>query len=1152
MQGVEVWVPSEKESWIEGKVTSDNGQLCTVSTKEGRQQMKIAEVEALERVIKSTITKVFSNLVELEAFSEGAILYQMRKRYENDEIYTYVGKILTAINPFKRLPIYTEKKMVMYRKQAGTGQQPPDPHVFAIGAMAYHEMKTNKQSQSVLISGESGAGKTETTKKVLQYLAFVAGSGMGVEKQILQSNPVTEAFGNAKTLRNNNSSRFGKWMKIDFDRANTIIGCEIVNYLLETSRVTIQSKGERNYHFFYMMCVGASPEEKAKYFLQGPENYQYLNKSGCIKIETGEHSDDHHEWKETIEAVNTLEFSAEEMHSVLCISSAVLLLGNLEFVSAGGDEDSTPKDMQVLSNAATLLGCDPDQMKNSLTVRKLTMRGRSSVTMIPLPPKKAKEVTDAMAKALYSKQFDWLIQRVNKTLVHPGGFLHCGVLDIFGFEVFQENYFEQMCINYANEKLQSHFNDMIFKAEIGLYEAEGVPVDQIVFEDNSKCLCLIEDRKCSILSLLNEELVIPKATDDTYVSKLHRTFGEKKSPGFEHYKRNVKQPKSFIIRHFAGEVQYTSQGMLEKNKDEVSAEVVELMTCSSLELGVKLFTEEPEDLGGTRSKKKLKTIAGKFKAQLASLMTMLHETSPHFIRCVKPNSKQTFQMWEAPLCLRQLKYAGLFEAIRIRKAGYAFRIPHETFFRRYAIVVPGLERNRPDDVGDACRMLLQKLPKPLAPEEWVVGKTKVFLKSNAGRTAVEKMLNGAVLQYVVKLQSFFRNSLEMVRANREIFARRKEQQERERKLALERKKREEEEAAARLKKEEGARLEREEAERVERELREEEERRRKARRIKIDSAITIQRVARGKSARNTMRRAQMIKALKVAMRSGDERQLENAIKEALRVQVDCAEGDYSAELLSEIKDSQVLRERLTQQRMLKQQLKKAVETEDLPLLKRALQALQQTFPEFSQTMPEAVEARGKLSELKAKDAARQRLQDLCNLDMSMVVDNGDQLEEAIAKAEDLGLALNPKQVRLLKKAQDLFSSAKPKLTVRDKIREAVEVADLGKIEESQLEMKTMMEEEKSTFCLPEMRAAKMMLKMFMFERQLSATSNKPLTRKSMDFCKQIYDARGDGGRKELQRKLYEEVRLISLRALLSLSAHLCLSLLCFSAIRTEI
>jgi myosin heavy subunit len=564
--------------------------------------------------------------------------------------------------------------------------------------------------------------------------------------------------------------------------------------------------------------------------------------------------------------------------------------------------------------------------------------------------------------------------------------------------------------------------------------------------------------------------------------------------------------------------------MLVKNKDEVSAEIIELMSCSSLELAVTLFTEEPEDLGATRSKKKLKTIGGKFKAQLQSLMTMLHETSPHFIRCVKPNSKQTFQMWEAPLCLRQLKYAGLFEAIRIRKAGYAFRIPHQTFFRRYAIVVPGLERNRPEDIGDACKMLLQKLPKPLAPEEWVVGKTKVFLKSNAGRTAVEKMLNKAVLQYVVKLQQFFRNSLEMVRANREIFARRKEQQERERKLALERKKREEEEAAARLKKEEEERRIREEADRVENELREEEERRRKARRIKIDSAIAIQKVARGKSARNTYNRVLMIKALKSAMRTGDERKLENAIKEALRVSGDTAEGDYSVQLLDQVKDAQVLRERLTQQRMLKAQLKRAVDNEDLPLLKRALQALQVTFPEFSQTMPEAVEARSKLSELKAKDAARQRLQDLCNLDMSMVVDNGDELEEAIAKAEDLGLALNPKQVRLLKKATDLFNSAKPKLTVRDKIREAVEVADLQRIEEAQAEMKEMMTEANSTFCLPEMRAAKMMLKMFMFERQLNATSNKPMKPNAMDLCKQIYDSRGDGGRKEIQRKLWEEVR----------------------------
>jgi myosin heavy subunit len=422
----------------------------------------------------------------LDEFSEGAIIHQIRQRYKNDDIYTYIGNILIAVNPFKQLGIYGNTTL---QKYFGKNTSALDPHVFAVANITYQSLLREKIDQSIIISGESGSGKTETTKLVLQFLSDVAGSKTGVEQQIMLSNPILEAFGNAKTSRNNNSSRFGKWMEILFNNTGHIVGCKIVNYLLEKSRVVQQAKGERNYHFFYQLCAGSSAADKVQFKIWNADRYSYLNKTGTFYIEGVNDSND---YAEVIDALQKLQFTSDDIENIVAVVASILHLGNIVLAPNSGDGDSSsisnPDQLKIVSN---IIQVSPEALENAICFRTLMVRNETQI--ISLNPEQATDTRDSLSKAMYGNLFDWIIKRINQFLYSSAddSKFSIGVLDIFGFEVFEKNSFEQFCINFANEKLQALFNDYVFRMECAEYEQEGVTFPGTGFVDNTQTLLLI-------------------------------------------------------------------------------------------------------------------------------------------------------------------------------------------------------------------------------------------------------------------------------------------------------------------------------------------------------------------------------------------------------------------------------------------------------------------------------------------------------------------------------------------------------------------------------------------------------------------------------------------------------------------------------------
>lgn len=567
-------------------------------------------------------------------------------------------------------------------------------------------------------------------------------------------------------------------MKVGFDNALRIQGCEIVNYLLEKSRVVQQSSNERNYHIFYQLIAGADATMKSKYYLRNPAEYAYLNQSGCYKIDG---VDDAAEFRDVIEAMKTLQFSASTIDSILKVISAILLLGNIEFeaLTAGDNESSKIKmsSQEVLLKCAELLGAEQTTFTYSLTSKRVQM-GRGSVVSMKLSVSQANDSRDTLSKSLYSYLFDWTIRAVNQTLKTGEPPYSIGILDIFGFEVFELNSFEQLCINYANEKLQFHFNEVIFSEETMMYQEEGIPLEHISFEDNGECVNLIEGKPYGLLSLLEEECSLGNATDLTYINKCEKTFSSGKQAANKYFIKNKVKPECFSVVHFAGAVEYNITNFLDKNRDTMSQTSKEVMLSSQLTLVQELFQDPsaseggsagaagPQRGGGKGSKSSASqsksTLGGQFRNQLIGLITNLKQTEPHFIRCVKPNHQKVGGIFDGHLALRQLRYAGLFEAIRIRKSGFAYRSPFTFFANTYHILVEGLSiQKKKRNLSDAqvCTAILEYLTKTdkLKRHEWHVGqKSKVFLKTNQDRMILERERISKVVQYAVKIQKGIR------------------------------------------------------------------------------------------------------------------------------------------------------------------------------------------------------------------------------------------------------------------------------------------------------------------------------------------------------------------------------------------------------------
>ncbi|CAL5219117.1 g891 [Coccomyxa viridis] len=707
------------------------------------------------------------DMTTLSYLNEPGVLWNLKCRYVLDTIYTYTGSILIAVNPFQRLPhLYGPHMMEQYRGRA-LGEL--DPHVYAIADSAYRQMRTEGKSQSILVSGESGAGKTETAKLIMQYLAWIGNGGFindgeSVEQQVLESNPLLEAFGNAKTVRNDNSSRFGKFVEIQFNKTGRISGAAVRTYLLERSRVVQLTDPERNYHIFYQLCDGATPAERQAWQLGPAKEYHYLNQSSCYQLKD---VDNAAEYKRTRRAMSLVGIPEQEQRAVFQTVAAVLHLGNVSFAD-GAEQDSSQVPAgparKHLEAAAQLLGVPAEGLARALTTR--TRQTTDGPIVSPIDAKAATDNRDSLAKTLYSRMFDWLVDKVNTSIGQdPNAVSLVGVLDIYGFEAFKENDFEQFCINLANEKLQQHFNQHVFKMEQAEYQREEIDWSYITFVDNQDVLDLIEKKPLGILDLLDEQCRFPRATHKDLAMRLYQSAEVASSKRFS--KPKLSQT-GFTIEHYAGPVTYKTENFLAKNRDFVVAEHQALLQASAESFVQLLFPAEPE-ANGNASKVgqgyKFSSVGSRFKRQLGELMEALHRMEPHYIRCIKPNSFNRPMDFENGNVLQQLRCGGVLEAVRISCAGFPTKFPFEDFVDHFWNLVPELLARDDLDDADLARAACQKARL----QGFQIGKTKIFLR--AGQMAeLDKIRTELLNRSAITLQRHARGFVKRSQYQRKRYA----------------------------------------------------------------------------------------------------------------------------------------------------------------------------------------------------------------------------------------------------------------------------------------------------------------------------------------------------------------------------------------------
>ncbi|XP_034474502.1 myosin heavy chain, muscle isoform X7 [Drosophila innubila] len=728
------WVPDEKEGYLLGEIKATKGDIVSVGLPGG--ETKDFKKDQLQQVNPPKYEKA-EDMSNLTYLNDASVLHNLRQRYYNKLIYTYSGLFCVAINPYKRYPVYTNRCAKMYR---GKRRNEVPPHIFAISDGAYVDMLTNHVNQSMLITGESGAGKTENTKKVIAYFATVGASTKkdesqknkgSLEDQVVQTNPVLEAFGNAKTVRNDNSSRFGKFIRIHFGPTGKLAGADIETYLLEKARVISQQSLERSYHIFYQIMSGAVPGVK-DYCLLSDNIYDYYNVSqGKVTVPS---IDDGEEFALADQAFDILGFTKQEKEDVYRITAAVMHMGGMKFKQRGREEQAEQDGEEEGGRVSKLFGCDTAELYKNLLKPRIKV-GNEFVTQ----GRNVQQVTNsigALCKGVFDRLFKWLVKKCNETLDTKQKRQHfIGVLDIAGFEIFDYNGFEQLCINFTNEKLQQFFNHVMFVLEQEEYTKEGIHWDFIDFGmDLLACIELIE-KPMGILSILEEESMFPKATDQTFSEKLTNTHLGKSAP-FQKPKppKPGQQAAHFAIGHYAGCVAYNITGWLEKNKDPLNDTVVDQFKKSQNKLLIEIFADHAGQSGGGeqakggRGKKGggFATVSSAYKEQLNQLMTTLRSTQPHFVRCIIPNEMKQPGMVDAHLVMHQLTCNGVLEGIRICRKGFPNRMVYPDFKMRYMILAPAV-------------MAAEKLPKNAATkcleavgldsDLYRIGNTKVFFRA---------------------------------------------------------------------------------------------------------------------------------------------------------------------------------------------------------------------------------------------------------------------------------------------------------------------------------------------------------------------------------------------------------------------------------------
>jgi myosin-6 len=751
--GKRVWVPHPIEGFKLGRIVDI-----------GSDTISIEPFDAPGTTINSLYDRTFpaeeydnkdcEDNCALMYLNEATLLHNIKTRYAKNQIYTLTANILIAINPYYEVPdLYSINTIKKYQgKSLGTLA----PHVYAIADKAYRDMKVTKTSQAVVVSGESGAGKTESTKHILKYLTESWGTQAGpIEQRILQSNPLLEAFGNAKTVRNNNSSRFGKFVEIHFDTKNCVCGGFISHYLLEKSRICTQSPEERNYHIFYRLCAGSPEDMRQKLKLAPPDQFQYLrrgntqyfcnkksekslgdNRKSQLYLKQGSLRDpvldDVNDFAVCDTAMKHLGFGDQERMGTYSLVAAILHLGNIAFEENSEDNKGGCKVVKSaedsLQMTASLLGVDKEELRDSLVSRVMqATRGGTKGTAIKVPLKtaEANSARDALAKAVYSRMFDYIVDMVNKSIPFGSSVNFIGVLDIAGFEYFQVNSFEQFCINYCNEKLQQFFNDRILKEEQLLYEKEGLGVKKIEWTDNQDCIELIEAKSVGIFDLLDEESKLPTPKYDHFTSEVHSRNKEhfrlsvpRKSKLKSH--RDVRDSEGFLIRHFAGAVCYHTTQFIDKNNDALHASLEFLIQDTKNPLLKKLF----QDTASAAGKLNFISVGSKFRKQLTVLMDKLKATGTNFIRCIKPNAKMVDHMFEGANILSQLQCAGMVSVLDLMQQGYPSRTQFSELYNMYKKYLPP-ELSRLDP-RLFCKSLFKALG--LNDKDFKFGMTKVFFR----------------------------------------------------------------------------------------------------------------------------------------------------------------------------------------------------------------------------------------------------------------------------------------------------------------------------------------------------------------------------------------------------------------------------------------
>ncbi|NXK31104.1 MYO6 protein, partial [Piprites chloris] len=756
--GKPVWAPHPTDGFQMGMIVdigTDNLTIEPLNQKGKTFQAAINQVFPAEEDSKKDVEDNCS----LMYLNEATLLHNIKVRYSKDRIYTYVANILIAVNPYFDIPKFYSSDTIKKYQGRSLGTLPP--HVFAIADKAFRDMKVLKMSQSIIVSGESGAGKTENTKFVLRYLTESYGSGQDIDDRIVEANPLLEAFGNAKTVRNNNSSRFGKFVEIHFNEKNSVVGGFVSHYLLEKSRICVQGKEERNYHIFYRLCAGAPEDIREKLYLSSPDNFRYLNR-GCTRFFANKETDkqilqnrkspeylkegslkdplldDHGDFNRMCTAMKKIGLDDEEKLDLFRVVAGVLHLGNIDFEEAGSTSGGcTPRarSQPSLERCAALLGLDEDDLRGSLTTRvMLTTAGgaKGTVIKVPLKVEQANNARDALAKTVYSHLFDHVVKRVNQCFPFETSSFFIGVLDIAGFEYFEHNSFEQFCINYCNEKLQQFFNERILKEEQELYQKEGLGVNEVRYVDNQDCIDLIEAKLVGVLDILDEENRLPQPSDQHFTSVVHQKHKDhfrlsipRKSKLAVH--RNIRDDEGFIIRHFAGAVCYETMQFVEKNNDALHMSLQSLICESKDKFVRELFeanTNNNKDPKQKAGKLSFISVGNKFKTQLNLLLEKLHSTGSSFIRCIKPNLKMTSHHFEGGQILSQLQCSGMVSVLDLMQGGFPSRASFHELYNMYKKYLP--EKLARLDPRLFCKALFKALG--LNENDYKFGLTKVFFR----------------------------------------------------------------------------------------------------------------------------------------------------------------------------------------------------------------------------------------------------------------------------------------------------------------------------------------------------------------------------------------------------------------------------------------